>query len=112
MLRSLGVGLPFGILSKRSSTSRSKSTATLCFQRSVEPMVMQALAQIVDQVKVDVLSKTMAADNAARRRHVSRSFICELCDGAFGEHHVFMPANLSGYYHRFDQISLALKWFS
>lgn len=34
------------------------------------------LAEICDQVKVDVLSKNPAQDNAAKRKEIARSFIC------------------------------------
>ena len=38
-------------------------------------MSTATIASIIDQVKLDVLSKTQATDNANKRKEVSRTFI-------------------------------------
>ena len=40
-------------------------------------MSTATIAAIIDQVKLDVLSKTQATDNANKRKEISRTFICE-----------------------------------
>jgi hypothetical protein len=35
-------------------------------------------AKIADQVRIDIISKTHDADNAAKLKEISRTFICEL----------------------------------
>jgi len=35
------------------------------------------IASIIDQVKLDIFSKTQTTDNANKRKEVSRTFICE-----------------------------------
>jgi fructose-1,6-bisphosphatase len=38
---------------------------------------MAAFSTVAQQVKLDILSKTHALDNAAKRKEISRTFICE-----------------------------------
>jgi threonine aldolase len=38
--------------------------------------VSPALQQIIDEVKVDILSKTHGTDNATKRKEIARTFIC------------------------------------
>ena len=93
--RTIGcLGYTLKSLSKRSFASFSESTIVL------DHLDMQSLAQIADQVKVDVLSMTMIADNAARRRHVSRSFICESYYKLLASVMRLSSAYPSGYHHR------------
>jgi hypothetical protein len=38
--------------------------------------VSPALQKVIDEVKVDILSKTYVNDNAIKRKEISRTFIC------------------------------------
>lgn len=38
--------------------------------------ISPAMQQIIDQVKVDILSKTQALDNASKKKEIARTFIC------------------------------------
>ena len=40
-------------------------------------MSSATIASIIDQVKLDVFSKTQTTDNAVKRKQISRTFICE-----------------------------------
>lgn len=40
-------------------------------------MSTATIASIIDQVKLDVLSKTQTTDNANKKKEISRTFICE-----------------------------------
>lgn len=67
-------------------------------------MSTATIAAIIDQVKLDVLSKTQIADNAIKRKEVSRSFICEppqICLSAF------LLTLFSRYYHRLSSKHLS-----
>lgn len=56
-----------------------------------------SLAAVIDQVKFDLISKTQAADNAAKRKEIARTFICRLiCFTRLPKAHDL----LSRYYHR------------
>ena len=61
------------------------------------------LSAVIDQVKFDLVSKTHAADNAAKRKEIARTFICRLIyfTGLPKAHNL-----LSRYYHRLPIIIL------
>jgi hypothetical protein len=56
-----------------------------------------SLSAVIDQVKFDLISKTQAAENAAKRKEIARTFICRLIyfTGVPKAHDL-----LSRYYHR------------
>ena len=41
-------------------------------------MSTSTFSSIAEQVKLDLLSKTHALDNAAKRKEIARNFVCEL----------------------------------
>jgi len=42
-------------------------------------MSTSTFSSVAEQVKLDLLSKTHALDNVAKRKEVARNFVCELC---------------------------------
>lgn len=49
-------------------------------------MSTATIAAIIDQVKIDILSKTQTVDNALKRKEISRTFICESESGRLVRH--------------------------
>jgi hypothetical protein len=47
------------------------------YGRLLHVMSTATIASIIDQVKLDIFSKTQTTDNANKRKEVSRTFICE-----------------------------------
>jgi hypothetical protein len=56
----------------------SRSCAVPYKRRTMTSNLAVERAKIVDQVKIDILSKTQNVDNAAKMKEISRTFICKL----------------------------------
>ncbi|KAJ3574524.1 hypothetical protein NP233_g1715 [Leucocoprinus birnbaumii] len=72
MIRSLQIPLSLISPSRLSLLSRRPNA-----RRNMTTEVSPALQQIIDDVKVDILTKTHGADNASKRKEITRTFISD-----------------------------------